>query len=70
MSKIIDEKQTSRYRLLILEKGFQIKVQGQAVLINGNRFNAFSVHGIKDAVAILCPDEVGSMVGCELIAAE
>lgn len=55
MANIIDERQTGHYRLLILDKEFPLKNQGQAVNINGKRFNAFSVHGIKNAVAVRMP---------------
>lgn len=65
MIKVIDEKQTGRYRLLILSDNFMLKNQGQAILINGKRFNAFSVHGIKNAVAVICPADTDiSFTGC------
>lgn len=55
MVKIIDEHQTDNWRLLMLDKEFLLKEQGQAVKINGKRFNVFSVHGIKKAIAIKMP---------------
>lgn len=57
MVKIVDEKQTGRYRLLILDGTLLLEQQGQAVKIGSKRFNAFSVHGLKNAIAVICPED-------------
>ena len=65
MIKVIDEKRPFDIVLLILNDNFLLKNQGQAILINGKRFNAFSVHGIKNAVAVICPADTDiSFTGC------
>lgn len=60
MPKIIEEKQTGKYRLLILDGEILLQHQGQDVTIGKKRFIAFSAHGLKNAVAIIIPK------GCDI----
>lgn len=57
MVKIVDEKQTGKYRVLILDGVITLDRQGQTVKIGCKRFNAFSVHGIDNAISIICPQD-------------
>ena len=62
--KIIDEKQTGKTRLLILDN--RPALLSNTVIIDDNTYEALIVYDLKNAIAIICNASVNSMIGKEL----
>lgn len=62
MLTIIDEKQTGKYRLLILNEEPELE-DDVCVLINGKKFKTTYLHGLSKALAIKCDTNEPSLIG-------
>lgn len=62
--KILDEKQTGKTRLLILDK--KPSLLSDTVLIGNNTYKALTVYDLKNAIAVICNENTKSMIGEEL----
>ena len=62
MAKIIDEKQTGKYRLLILDTELDLSGR-KTVTINEKSFNRAFVHGLPRSLAIECNPSEPTMIG-------